>query len=121
MACYQRVIQYIPDCVKDERINITVVVECEDGTVLSAFASDTPRLRAFAGHNPLWLHSLRSDSTDWNGDILDRMEHDWLSSFRASPRKGTLLEPRNAIIDAANRYLESTAARKETECHGKPL
>lgn len=103
----QRVIQFVPDSVKQERINIAVVVECDDGTILSAFTKDTPRLRAFAGHDPLWLITLRSESKSWTAETLDRMEHDWLSSFRATERRCTLLEPQKALIDAATRYLEA--------------
>ncbi len=60
MASFYTVVQYVPDPVTDERVNIGVIVAAED-TVQSRFLSNWRRVKQFGGTLESWLRTkLRS-------------------------------------------------------------
>ena len=101
---YQVIIQYVPDSVTDERINIGVSV-LADGKAVTHFLTDWTRVRNFANRDVSFLKDLVHESKKWDECTVRRLSKCWLGTIQFSEPMGTLLPPEEALLDGLRRYL----------------
>ena len=101
---YQVIIQYVPDSVTDERINIGVSV-LADGKAVTHFLTDWTRVRNFANRDVSFLKDLVHESKKWDECTVRRLSKGWLGPIQFSDPLGTLLPPEEALLDGLRRYL----------------
>src|SRR5664279_3998902 len=98
------VVQYVPDAVTNERINIGVVVLAA-GRARSAFLTNWSRVKQFAGKDISFLKVLQKDSKTWDESTVRRLSSQWTGSIQFTPPRFTTLSPEDAIFDGIRRYL----------------
>jgi Protein of unknown function (DUF3037) len=98
------VIQYVPDTVTNERVNIGVSI-LSDGKAVTHFLTDWARVRQFADRDIQFLKDLKHESRHWDEKTVRRLSHQWTGSIQFSQPRFTLLAPDEALIDGLQRYL----------------
>src|SRR3954471_19980759 len=94
------VVQYVPDAVMNERINVGVVV-LDAGKARALFLSKWQRVRSFAGHDVSFLRELEHESRHWDEPTVRRLASQWTGSIQFTSPRFTLLRPDEAVVDAA--------------------
>jgi hypothetical protein len=118
MKAYYSVVQYVPDVVRDERINIGVVAFSE-GRVASQFLKNWQRVRKFGGDDV----SLKDSAHELGHMSVPQIAHaieTWAHSIQLTPASPSLLSVEELLIDATRRYLVDVevterANRKHTQ------
>jgi len=137
---YYTIIQYVPDPVIDERINIGVIVVDGD-RLICRFVSDWRRVRAFGGEDITFLQEFarqierdtarnsesrrtRSGSSDQPGfdeHRLLQMANRWINSIQFTEPRASLLDADVLLEEVARRFLKTpsddggTRARTDEE------
>jgi hypothetical protein len=122
MTSYYSVVQYLPDPIIDERINVGVVV-FGDGQVRSRFLRDWYRVRAFRGGDVSFLRefaehfSQRQAVMDFAGPRpvvteaqVREIASNWTNSIQLSEPKASLLPADELLEDVASRFLRDRRA-----------
>jgi hypothetical protein len=120
MVSYYSVVQYVPDPVTDERINIGVIV-VGDGRPRTRFLQDWRRVRQFGQQDPGALREFareinqaanvqlpldaRFDVLQVNEQLLQRMTGRWINSIQVTPPRASLLSPSQLLDEMAARFL----------------
>lgn len=120
MPSYYTVVQYVPDPIIDERINIGVIVAGE-GRLRSRFLQNWRRVRSFGAENIAFLQDFANQLTKagdagvvqtgesgvWRLDeeALKRMAWRWINSIQFTPPLASLDDPDKLISDLASRFL----------------
>lgn len=119
MVAYYTVVQYVPDAVTDERMNIGVVV-FGDGRIRSRFVENWERARQFGGHSIALLREFaqtvkaaesRPKLPDVAGGVvlteeaLHKMAGSWVNSIQLTEPRASLREPEAVLEDVAQRFL----------------
>ena len=104
MASFYSVVQYVPDAVRDERINIGVVA-FGDGRVRHLFVDSLARVRHFCGKDVSFLKEFAADAKHWDEQMIRHLAETWTGSVQISKPAASLLSPDDLLIDAASQYL----------------
>lgn len=127
MASYYSVIQYVPDPITDERMNIGVIVY-GDGTVRAQFTENWTRVRNFAHKDIKHLRdfadaveeaasSQRRLPEELGGvalteDAVPRITRHWVNSIQVTEPKVSLDTAEALLEDAASRFLYKRERRQ---------
>lgn len=131
MASQYSVIQYVPDPVADERINIGVVVIGDD-QARAQFIEDWRRVSSFGRENIQFLRefvmdveaalenaqsnqlilSSRTGPPALNETVLCRMAENWVNSIQLTPLRGSLDAPDELLDFLAERFLRTPQPRE---------
>lgn len=126
-ASFYSVIQYVPDPVTGERVNVGVVtVRGEE--VHAKFLTDWRRIRSFGGEDLDFLKEFARAAQSWSKaqDRLPGLEErvrlneqgirnlagKWINTVQFTELKASLLDPSELLIDAANRFLRTQPRRR---------
>ena len=111
MSAYYCVIQYVPDPVKDERINAGVVAFSGD-QVRARFVREWWRVQRFGERSISFLRDLarqlqeaENGSSEFNEAVIRRMAGTWMNSVQFSEPRGSLLNLEELLEDASQRFL----------------
>jgi hypothetical protein len=126
--CEFFLLRYVPDAVKDEFVNVGVVLLSNDGSVADVrFTRDYRRVRCLDPQADVeMLESLEADlrgklqDADSRDQILHRLRDSFSGSLQLSPSKAVLtLSPEKEIADLAQMYLESARIERTREAAGR--
>jgi hypothetical protein len=120
MAAYYTIVQYVPDPVTNERINIGVVV-LSQGHVLSRFVQNWDRVADFGREDIRYLQSFAREVEGMSEQRLREIIGDWNHSIQFSPLAGSSLGGVELLDDAVGRYLQGYAAKEPSRPFGADL
>lgn len=103
MTSYYRVVQFVPDVVRDERLNIGVIAYSETET-LCQFIKNWRRLRYLTG-DVRFLKSVASKIEKMTVAELEECANRWRNCVQLSKPAASLLSTGDLLLDAAKRYL----------------
>jgi hypothetical protein len=135
MPAYYTVVQYVPDPIADERVNVGVIVFA-DGQLRSRFLADWRRVSRFAQEDIGYVREF----ADWVGDAavqsaagpvtavlpgfaepfradeqtIRRIAEEWSNSIQLTPPQPSLEDPDALLLRMARTHLREATARKET-------
>ncbi|HLF79867.1 MAG TPA: DUF3037 domain-containing protein [Dehalococcoidia bacterium] len=124
MPSYYSVIQYVPDPIADERLNVGVVVFSEGHTRIK-FVNDWQRARAFAGSDVSFLrefakraqveagpqHPLLPDIRHWNETIIRDTLGRWKNSVQFTDPRASLKDADALLREVGARFLRPPRRR----------
>jgi hypothetical protein len=108
MAAYFTVVQYVPDPIADERINVGVIV-FENGKVRSRFVKNWVRARNFGHEDIQFLRTFAAEANTLDEKKIREIAHSWNHSIRLTQPIGSLLDAGALLADTAKRYLRIEA------------
>jgi Protein of unknown function (DUF3037) len=127
MPSYYSVVQYVPDPVADERINVGVIV-FGDGVVRSRFLRSWRRVQALSGTDVTFLREFVGAVATWapeqrdlpgiaevrevTGSALRAMAGHWINSIQFSEPRASLAAPDAVMADIAARFLKEPTPRR---------
>src|SRR5262249_30638269 len=97
-----------PDPVRDERLNVGVIV-FGDGQVRSRFVENWNRVRAFGEENIEFLRSFARHADQLTEEKVREVVGSWHSSIQLTPTAGSLLSLGDLLVDAASRSLRDSS------------
>ncbi len=98
------VVQFYPDTIADERVNIGVIV-FGDGTLRQRWLTDWRRVEQFAGEDVSFLQELIAKVACWDERQLKRAVENWGNMIRFRTPYGGI-EPPDVMLEAvAQSYL----------------
>lgn len=103
MPAYYSVVQYVPDVVRDERINIGVLAFNETRKV-AQFIQNWDRVRQFGADTMALRRTCKAIEGMGLAAIRDAMQA-WQHSIQFSTRRASLLDVETLLIDVARRFL----------------
>ncbi len=106
------VVQYVPDAVVNERINVGVII-LHDGRARSLFLENWARVKHFASANVSFLKDIQRESQSWDEATVRRLAEQWTGSVQFTQPRFTLLPPGEALIDSARRYLSDRTSPEQ--------
>jgi hypothetical protein len=121
IQCEFRLLRYVPDAVKDEFVNIGVLLRANDGKARVRFTGDWSRVRCLDPAADLeMLEGLRDRFTEISesggekqNEMLKLLEESFSNAVQLSDAKACLAESPDAEMELlARMYLESTARRR---------
>ena len=133
MPSYFSVIQFVPDVVGDERINIGAVTFGEDGT-FSRFLRNWQRVKAFGSGDITFLQQFAREITDatsgstltrsvpanrLGGDELRLLAQRWNNSIRVTEPRASLLSAAELVDDIADRFLRESTTQRRARRRGR--
>ena len=104
MPAYYSIIQYVPDPVTDERINVGVAGYYE-GRVETRFLVNWQRVRALCGKESVDLNRLEPLFRGIDEDRLRKMIGEWRNSIQFTSPGSSLKSLEDTIDEAAARFL----------------
>jgi hypothetical protein len=114
MSSRYSVIQYVPDTIADERINIGVVAY-GGGAIFVRSLQDWQRVRNFVGHDPGllrdFLFRLQEPARGGHADApltveqIETMASEWTESIQLTPPRASLKAPHELIGDLVRMFL----------------
>jgi hypothetical protein len=110
MPAFYSVIQYVPDPVRDERLNVGVIV-FGDGRVRSRFLDTWHRARTFGEENIEFLRSFARHADRLTEDKVREIAGSWHSSIQITTPAGSLLTAEDLLVDTASRYLRDSPSQ----------
>jgi hypothetical protein len=128
MTAHFSVVQYVPDAVADERINIGVIA-VGDGGIRCRFLRDWERVERFGGRNVAFLkdfaRSVQETVVDQNRllpvapplnlNILEHMATGWINSIQLTPPRGSIQDSDTLLASVAGDFLkERVPTKRET-------
>jgi hypothetical protein len=120
VVSYYRVIQYVPDPVTDERINVGVVTY-GDGSIRTKFLKDLRRARQFGGGSDLGFvrdfahalgnfapsgHQLELPQAHAEVEMLLNAATRWVNSIQLTEPKTSVLKPDELLLETSGRFLK---------------
>jgi Protein of unknown function (DUF3037) len=129
VASFYSVVQYVPDPVADERVNVGVVA-FGDGMIVSQFVHSWSRIEAFSsGQNISFLREFAEKVSTWASPQVEipgiehslqvspeefrRMAGTWINAIQFTEPKASLLSPQEAL-KAGLRYLREPVIKRRT-------
>jgi hypothetical protein len=109
VVSYYSVVQYVPDAVRNERVNIGVLA-FGGGRVRSVFLQDWHRVKQFVGKDVSFLKEIAKDATKWDEETIKRLATCWTGSVQLTPPSASLLDPVQLLVDVGARLLVEQAA-----------
>ncbi len=113
MATFYSVVQYVPDALADERINIGVIV-CDDRSTQARFLHNWKRVEQFGGGDiaflrefaqrvkqqvePLPLVASGAFGPAWDAVLLGKLSREWHESIQLTPPRASL-QPADAVVE----------------------
>jgi hypothetical protein len=113
MPAYYSVVQYVPDPVTDERINVGVIV-FGDGHVASRFVDNWQRVRTFGGENIGFLRKFANEADQMTEAEIRKIAREWYHSVRLTEPAGSLLGRDDLLNDISSRYLRDWSPAQRT-------
>lgn len=120
MSAYYTVVQYVPNPMTDERVNVGVIAFAGDD-VRARFVRDWRRVRQFGGEDISFLRDLAKRAHEWSAKEMQlpglgesvRLDEDgvraiagrWINSIQFTEPRGSLLDAQDLLEDMAVRYL----------------
>lgn len=125
MAAHFSVVQYVPDPIADERMNIGVIT-VGNGGIRCRFLRDWDRAERFGGKDVASLkgfaRSVEETVIDQNRllpaappldlNILDRMAAGWINSIQLTPPRGSILDADALLASVAGDFLKEHTPTK---------
>src|SRR6266568_2936131 len=124
---FYSVVQYVPDIVTDERINVGVLV-FEGNVIRSRFLRNWKRVQVFGGEDVAFLRDLAQRAREWssedltlpgmasgarlNEEGLAKLAAEWHNTVQFTPPRASVLPPDDLLVDVASRFLHDQARRK---------
>jgi hypothetical protein len=121
MAAYYTVVQYVPDPVIDERINLGVIVY-DDVRSRSRFINDWKRVQVFGDRDVTFLKECLSEITEameategppFGRAEVERVASSWVNSIQFTPPRGSLDDVDELLDDVGNRFLREPKPRRK--------
>jgi hypothetical protein len=127
MSSFYTVVQYVPDPIADERINIGVIA-FSGATVFAHFLAEWRRVKNFGGEDVEFLKdfsrrlqrvlSRQRDGVPVAGgqvdaDNLRRLIGSWHNSIQFTPARASLSEPQALLREAIQRFLSEPVRAAE--------
>ncbi len=128
MTAHFSIVQYVPDPIASERMNIGVIT-LGDGGIRCRFLRDWDRAERFGGKDIVFLkefaRSVQQTVLDQNRlmpaappldlAILERMAAGWINSIQLTPPRGSILDADALLASVARDFLkERVSAKRET-------
>jgi hypothetical protein len=113
MPSYFTVVQYVPDPVVDERINIGVIVFGE-GQVTSRFVENWNHVRSFGSESINYLRKFANEVDRMDENSIRKCAETWSHSIQLTKPAGSLLSPPRLLVDMSSRYLREWAFPTKT-------
>lgn len=104
MTSYYCVIQFIPDVVRDERVNVGVLT-FGDGQVRTRFIKDWTRAETIAGTDVMGLKFLLEDVENLSENDVWNAARNWEHAIQLTYPCGTGKSPDELLNETANRFL----------------
>lgn len=112
MVSFYSIVQYAPDPVRNERVNIGVVA-FGDGRVRPLFLQNWHRVKQFAGKDVSFLKEVSHDAKHWDEATVNRLAAQWTGTVQLTKPSVSTLAPDELLVDAGSRYLvENVAATR---------
>lgn len=128
MPSYYVVVQYVPDPVSDERLNVGVVT-LGDGVLRSRFLRRWARVRAFSGGRDIsFLRNFAEEVRSWSPanerlpalddtvrvseTVLQEMARRWVNSIQLTEPRASTLDSEHLLADVAARFLYEPRPRR---------
>ncbi|HZD70891.1 MAG TPA: DUF3037 domain-containing protein [Actinomycetes bacterium] len=124
---FYTVVQYVPDLVADERVNVGVLV-FQGNLIRSHFLRSWKRVQAFGGEDVTFLRDLAQRVKEWSSDELTlpgtepspslneealmRLTAEWRNAVQFTPPRGSVLAPDELLTDVASRFLREQVRQK---------
>jgi hypothetical protein len=125
---YYSIVQYVPDPVADERVNVGVIAFGE-GAIHSRFIRNWSRVEAFGGQDIAFLRTFADKVAHWSppqveipglemgvrvsADDFRRLAGTWINSIQFTEPKASLLSPEDAL-HASLRFLREPITKTRT-------
>lgn len=113
MPTYYTVVQYVPDPVIDERMNIGVIV-FGDGRLRARFLENWHRVRSFGGENISFIRTFVKDLDRMGEEDIRRVAETWQHSIQLTKPAGSLLTADKLLVDVSSRYLRGLTPPEKT-------
>jgi Protein of unknown function (DUF3037) len=120
MATHYSVIQFVPDPVIDERINIGVVVY-DANRCLVKFVEDWNRVEAFGDRDIGFLREFAKDlsaaasggsKVPLSSESIEQMSHRWINSIQLTGPRGATVGLQELYEDVSARFLRPLKAKR---------
>jgi Protein of unknown function (DUF3037) len=124
---FYTVVQYVPDPVTDERVNVGVLI-FEGDLIRSRFLRNWKRVQVFGGEDVTFLRDLAQRLKEWSSDDLtlpgisssarlneeDLMSitAEWRNTVQFTPPRASILPPDELLTDIASRFLREQVRQK---------
>jgi Protein of unknown function (DUF3037) len=124
---FYTVVQYVPDLVADERVNVGVLV-FQDNLIRSHFLRSWKRVQAFGGEDVTFLRDLAQRVKEWSSDQLTlpgtkpglglneealmRLAAEWRNTVQFTPPRASILAPDELLTDVASQFLREQVRQK---------
>jgi hypothetical protein len=130
MSSFYTVVQYLPQPLSDERINIGVIAWDEQG-MSSQFATNWQRVQAFGNEDIAYLRDfvanveratagrpelplLRPGEAPITPSEIEKIADSWRHSIQFTPVRGSLKDRKSALSDVVPIYLTHPAQERRT-------
>ena len=129
MPSYYSIVRFLPDPVRDERINVGVLAYDDAGDVAGHFVRDWKRIRNFAGQDVAFLQDFIRELADatstqrtlsFDGgqggcspEDIRRMASRWINSVQMSEPRASLLGRDDLLARMSAQFLVPTRGRKK--------
>jgi hypothetical protein len=124
---FYSVVQFVPDPIRDERLNFGVVVFDED-VVRCQFLSDWARASRFSGSDVSFLRDfaqsvqassvpqigLFNESPQWSPQAIREAAGHWVNSIQLTEPRASTLDTEKLLPRISARYLPPAAPRRRT-------
>lgn len=134
MTAHFSVVQYVPDPVADERLNIGIIV-IGDGGVHCRFLRDWDRAERFGGKSVTFLkefaRSVEQTMEDQNRlmsiapplglDMLQNMARGWISNIQLTSPRGSVLDADALLASVASDFLKDHTPTRRTARHKRTI
>lgn len=111
MKSFYAIVQYGPDPVRNEQVNIGVLAY-GDGRVRSLFLRNWRRVRQFADKDVSFLKDIAHDAQHWDEAAVKRLASQWTGTVQITEPSASILPPDELLVDAGFRYLVEPASAK---------
>lgn len=103
MTTHYSIVQYVPDAIRDERVNIGVVAFSEN-QIESQFLTNWQRVKQFGG-NERFLKDVARNLSRIEAGQFASLVNNWTQSVQFTKPAASLLSVEELLIDATRRYL----------------
>ena len=116
MPSHYSIVQYVPDPISDERINVGVIVTGDSGVVRVRFLSHWQRVRQFGLSDVSFLREfaraiemrqgeLDLSQTQWTEPVLRRLSSEWMRSIQFTEPRASLKDVDSLFEEIVVRFL----------------
>jgi DUF3037 family protein len=119
------IIQYVPDPITDERINIGVLVLDDQGDVSARFLKQWRRVESFGGADTRFLRDFAREVAALAGaqqrliksggiskEVLEQAAGKWLNTIQLTPLRASTLDADSLLDEIAQRFLRERVTQR---------